>query len=589
MRPISWLHVSDLHVRTSDAWSQDVVLGAMCESIGRQRRESGSPDFVLATGDLGFSGKAEEYRLAERLLGAIGDAGGVPRERIYCVPGNHDIDRERQRMCFQGSRNFAQSPNQVDVLLSSADDLATLLQREENYRNFQNSCFPGQHRRSTGDGLAYVSCVTIDDIRIAIVGLDSAWLAEGGLGDHGKLLVGERQVINALTMAEECDPHILIGMAHHPFHSLQEFDRRPVQYRIERSCQFFHCGHLHEPETRNVVHAGAGCLILAAGASFETRQSRNTYSVVTLDLLASQRHVKVVQYEPGTGTFAFSSSDTYPIDVALSVGCKVGDLASALAAYRPSLSPVAHYLAAVLLDRKAELAIPGATGYTFGSFAVLEAQPDTDLQRRARAFMSFKNVLRVFYGRMPLSDLLARYGNPVERYGTALQEAGRPSSDLYARLQDHERDAQTMATAESQEAASHTVLLLIELAQAQDWALLRSQAERHIASADPAVAIQARRMFALALAQSREPSDKMEAIDQYESLVSDGSANVSDLAALALLLADAGRYDAAKAALQNGIRRFPPEESSGLVEIGLRIVEATGDREFRKELERLVP
>ena len=70
---------------------------------------------------------------------ALLGAAGVPREHIFCIPGNHDIDRERQKMCFLGARNFAQGQNQIDVLLSPGEDLETLLKRQENYRNFQRS------------------------------------------------------------------------------------------------------------------------------------------------------------------------------------------------------------------------------------------------------------------------------------------------------------------------------------------------------------------------------------------------------------------------------------------------------------------
>ena len=39
VRPISWIHISDIHMRAGDAWSQDVVLTAMCEHIAQQRDE----------------------------------------------------------------------------------------------------------------------------------------------------------------------------------------------------------------------------------------------------------------------------------------------------------------------------------------------------------------------------------------------------------------------------------------------------------------------------------------------------------------------------------------------------------------------
>ena len=68
MHPICWLHISDIHMRVSAAWSQDVVLKAMCEDIARQHNEGTSADFILATGDLAFSGKVDEYKLARELF-----------------------------------------------------------------------------------------------------------------------------------------------------------------------------------------------------------------------------------------------------------------------------------------------------------------------------------------------------------------------------------------------------------------------------------------------------------------------------------------------------------------------------------------
>ena len=60
MRPIHWLHTSDIHLRPREAWQQDVVLHAMCEDI--TQRATQPVDFILMSGDLAFSGKAEEYK-----------------------------------------------------------------------------------------------------------------------------------------------------------------------------------------------------------------------------------------------------------------------------------------------------------------------------------------------------------------------------------------------------------------------------------------------------------------------------------------------------------------------------------------------
>ena len=86
MRPIRWLHVSDIHLRASTVWSQDVVLTAMCKQIEEQRAQEILIDFILLTGDIVFSGKAEEYALAADFVNALCTASGVPKDRVFCVP-----------------------------------------------------------------------------------------------------------------------------------------------------------------------------------------------------------------------------------------------------------------------------------------------------------------------------------------------------------------------------------------------------------------------------------------------------------------------------------------------------------------------
>jgi predicted phosphodiesterase len=557
----------------------------MCDAIARQRGENDPADFILATGDVAFSGKGDEYKLAIGFFDAISSASGVPKDRIFCIPGNHDIERERQKLCFHGARHILQSQSHVDSLLWPGEELETLLRREQNYRKFQESYFAGQKKTWAADGLGYVSCISIADVRLAIVGLDSAWLAEGGLSDHGKLLIGERQAINALSLAGNLEPHIVIGMAHHPLHLLNEFDRLPVQNRIEQFCHFFHCGHLHEPEVRNVRYTGAGCLMLAAGASFETRHSQNTYSFVTLDLLRGHRTIKTFQYKPTSGMFSFTSTEEYPVEVTPVGTCSIGELASAMKGYRTSLSPFANYLSAVLLEMKSEIPIPAQNGHIFGSLAVLQAQPDTDLKSKTINFMVFKNVLRVFYKRIPLSEIFGRYGVAVEQYGNILEEICNSQPEFKARLAEREKESQMLGSGAPQEAFPNTVALLEQLATEHEWTLLREQAERRLSSPDKKIAILAKRMLAQSLAHSAESADKAAAAEHYRSLIKDGSADSVDAKNLAILLIDAEKFEEARGIVLDGIVRFPANTADSFFQVGLKIVEATGDRKFRKRLE----
>lgn len=589
MRPISWLHISDIHMRVRDAWSQDVVLKSMCEHIRQQRAQGTAADFIMVTGDLAFSGKDVEYDLVEEFFDELSTASSVPKERIFCIPGNHDIDRERQKLCFLGARTSLQDQNRTDTVLEAGEDLITLLKRQENYRNFQSTYFAGQDRTRTEDSLGYVSWLIFEDVRLAIVGLDSAWMAKGGMDDHGNLLVGERQVINALRLAQENGdpPHIIVAMAHHPFHLLQEFDRRSVMSRIERVCHFLLCGHLHETESRMTGPSGPGCLTLSAGASYETRQSSNSFSVVTLDILRAVRTVKTYQYNPSGGSFSLASSDKYRFEVLPADTCTISELAEAMKLYDPKLAPWGFYLSALLLDRKADLPIPTQNGHTFAAFYVLQSLPDSMLKHKTADFMAFRNALGVLYKPNQLSDILTQHGAAVGEYGAILHELCKVDTALEHRLDAQESDAQMLASAVAPTSFSHTNALLTELAAANEWALLCKQAERHVDSPNPAVAILAKRLLALSLANSDEAIDKEKAIKLYRSLAGAESAESHDAGNLATLLFEAGSLVEARTVVLEGIRKFQAK-ADYFAEIGQKIVEATGDKDFRKQMEAAI-
>ncbi|MGR9105930.1 MAG: metallophosphoesterase family protein [Gammaproteobacteria bacterium] len=583
MREIAWLQVSDIHMRQRDEWSQDVVLRAMADSIRQRRGQGLSLDFILATGDLAFSGKQDEYELVKHFFDELVSASGVPKERIFCIPGNHDVNRDRQKLCFQGARFALTSPNAVDpVLAPDNDDLATLTQRQEGYRAFQTSYFGGQARKITPDGLAYVSSLAIDDVVIAIVGLNSAWLAEGGKADHGNLLIGERQVINAFDAADRLDAHIVIGMAHHPLHWLCDFDRNAAKRHITKRCYFYHCGHLHQPESQGAGFDASACLTVIAGASFQTREFQKAYSLVKLDLLAGIRTLTTVQYNPAQGAFEFNNEEPFPIRLSTAARCAVGELAEAIAEFDETLLSHSYYLAALLVEHKTEVPIPHQGGHVFGTLSVLQGMAEDDYCRKVVAFLRFGNVLTVFYGRQPLGELLAQHGQAIRAYGTDLLARCQSDAALASHLAQQDTDMRSFFAAQPR--VSFAVDLFADLVQSQEWELLVEQARRHLENPDVPTQIQARRMLALALAHSAEDSDRSEAIRAYGALIHDGLAEAQDRSNMATLLLNMGRSDEAKAVVLEAIAASSRETLELFNGIGERIVGQTGDRDFRKQL-----
>jgi 3',5'-cyclic AMP phosphodiesterase CpdA len=71
---VSWLHVSDFHIRGGDPYDRDVVLKTLAKSGPVFSRPGRAPDLIFATGDIAHGGKPAEYDLATKFFEALLDA-----------------------------------------------------------------------------------------------------------------------------------------------------------------------------------------------------------------------------------------------------------------------------------------------------------------------------------------------------------------------------------------------------------------------------------------------------------------------------------------------------------------------------------
>lgn len=92
-RIVTWLHISDFHFRNEDPYDRNVVLRALVTAIRRFRTQGRCPDLILATGDLAYSGQAQEYAEVSTFFDILLEATGLDKQRLFVVPGNHDVNR----------------------------------------------------------------------------------------------------------------------------------------------------------------------------------------------------------------------------------------------------------------------------------------------------------------------------------------------------------------------------------------------------------------------------------------------------------------------------------------------------------------
>ena len=292
MRTISWLHVSDWHQRGSD-FDRRVVRDALCADI-RRRVEIDARlkrlDFVIFSGDLAFSGLGGEYeRALDELLRPLLDAAGVSPESLFCVPGNHDIDRVTVREMLPASLQAPLiSDDAINKWLTDDTRRRRLLEPFDAYRQ----CISKYSAQESPD-YASVKTFQVGDTSVCLVGLNSALMCGrnidslGEPNDYGQLAIGEPQLKDAIDRTSEST--LRIAVVHHPFEWLAPFDRHRAEHQIAQHFHFLLRGHEHRPQVLTVAGTTGAIALVPAGASYDRRIPdspvyNNAYNFVCIDV-----------------------------------------------------------------------------------------------------------------------------------------------------------------------------------------------------------------------------------------------------------------------------------------------------------------
>lgn len=92
------LHISDIHFKSPECLDpfldpEFAVRAIMMQDLSQQVRESGNVGAILVGGDIAYKAAHDEYESALNWLQQLAAISGCPKERIFVVPGNHDVDR----------------------------------------------------------------------------------------------------------------------------------------------------------------------------------------------------------------------------------------------------------------------------------------------------------------------------------------------------------------------------------------------------------------------------------------------------------------------------------------------------------------
>lgn len=287
MTGLTWLHLSDWH-QAERKFNRKVVCDALIKDI--KARVEISPhlskiDFIVFSGDAANAGQHDEYTKAtEDLFKPILEACGLCPDRLFIVPGNHDLDRD-------------QIPIALSKLLNSNEEVEACWS-DEKKRRLISLPFQAFHRFLTDctgqkpPEYCSVASFEIDGRKIALLGINSAWMCarhkdeDGEISDQGYLCIGEPQIYDSLENNSDSD--IKIAVLHHPLDWLTPFDSSRNEVHLKRKCNFILHGHAHKPGASAIKDNFGYYITIPAGACYDRNMSSNSdytysYNYVHLD------------------------------------------------------------------------------------------------------------------------------------------------------------------------------------------------------------------------------------------------------------------------------------------------------------------
>jgi predicted phosphodiesterase len=304
------LHISDLHMRSADGPQADRAKGEAAfrwrvlgekwkTNLAELRKDAGDFDLVVFTGDLGDWGHKTDYPHGVTFLKETCAALGVPLDRLFLVPGNHDVERTVQQEAWSKLRGELQSdPRRYSGWMAGAEpkhltgrpERELVLEREGAFWAAVASDLGRPElvpRRSAHGRLGFRQTIELPRLAapVHIIGLDTAWLA-GDEHDAGELWLTEHQVAQ-LTTTDRGEPLLgfRLALMHHRLADLADASTAR-SWLADRVDLLLH-GHQHTPTADLFAGPDSQLLVLAAGCLYEGDEGHrylNTCHVIELDL-----------------------------------------------------------------------------------------------------------------------------------------------------------------------------------------------------------------------------------------------------------------------------------------------------------------
>ncbi|MEI8288166.1 MAG: metallophosphoesterase [Verrucomicrobiota bacterium] len=228
---ITILHISDLHAKLSEKDKLQTRVNALFDDIYRQNL---TIDLLTFTGDIAFSGKKEEYELANEILfEPLLKRFQVSQKKVVLIPGNHDVDRSLIDAMEESGLRKSLTTSEIAGGVFKENKYSS--KRLAGYYEFLKT------RSNHPAGQFTHHSQSIQGFDIGVAGLNSAWRCSGDK-DRGKLFLTHEQVNIAADALDKCA--LRIALIHHPLDWFHPGEKEILE-DLKRRFEIILTGHLH--------------------------------------------------------------------------------------------------------------------------------------------------------------------------------------------------------------------------------------------------------------------------------------------------------------------------------------------------------
>jgi predicted phosphodiesterase len=298
------LHLSDIHFHypacTSDIDPDKPFRTRLFQDAREHARADklGPIDAILVGGDIAYAGKPEEYAEALKWLYELADACGCKRERIYVIPGNHDIDRQiiiddlSVQNAQQAIIRATDKERELVRQLRHKDTGPALLAPLTTYNDFSG--------RFLGEVFApeklfwHADMPFADGVQLRIYGLTSTILSGAGAPSGRNDEPRDLYLSPLQTVLDPVDNVVNLVMCHHPPDWLMDGDKAADDIKGRASIHLF--GHKH----RQRIDRDRSYVTFFAGAVNPDRQEKDWrpgYNIIRLTLGQDTRGIAQLEVE----------------------------------------------------------------------------------------------------------------------------------------------------------------------------------------------------------------------------------------------------------------------------------------------------